>query len=175
MRNLDQIDNETGTYFLHNMDGCLLYVGKATNLRARLKQHERNYQIVKSWLSFFDLHFEKLNSRIREVARQPDEAAFDAISARIARPLALINSTPAIDCVFGSVDTIKIEKYLPRELDQKESMYVQSLKPPFNYQYNTGVPDSQRSKYFPQDYLKSKALSNLHSSYNRLLTMRMLR
>ena len=175
MRNLDQIDNETGIYFLHNKDECLLYVGKATSTRARLKQHERNYQIVKSWLSFFDLHFEKLNLRIREAARQPDEAAFNTISTLIAWPLDLINSTPAIDCAFGSVDTIKIEKCHPRELDRKESMYIGSLRPPFNYQYNTGVPDSQRSKYFPQDYVKSKTLSNLYSHYNRLLTLRMLR
>ncbi|HVH14945.1 MAG TPA: GIY-YIG nuclease family protein [Candidatus Angelobacter sp.] len=174
MRNLDQINNETGIYFLHNKEGCLLYAGKATSTRARLRQHERNYHIVKSWLSFFDLHFENLNLRIREAARQSDEDAFNTLSARIAWPLALINSTLAIDCAFGSVDTIKIEKCLPQELDQKECVYVQSLRPPFNYQYNTYVPDSLRWKYFPRDYLKSKALSNLHSHYNRLLTMQRL-
>jgi hypothetical protein len=173
-RNLDEIGYDPGIYFLHSMDGCLLYVGKASNVRARIEHHKANYDIVKPWLSFFDHHFETLNFRIWEAVKKLDDVSFQALSALIAWPLAIIDSTLAIDCAFGSVDMITTEGCFPEELNWKECTYIRLLKPPFNYQYNKDLAGFERWKYFPRDYLKSKALSNLMSHHSRILTMRML-
>lgn len=97
IRNVDRISYDPGCYFLHNVDGRLLYVGNEGNLRATIEQHKANYYIVKSWLLFFDHHFETLNFRIREAAKELDDVSFQALSAYIAWPLAMIDSTPAVD------------------------------------------------------------------------------
>ena len=174
MRSVDRIGYDPGRYFLHNVDGCLLYAGKASNVRARIEQHKANYCIVKSWLLFFGHHFETLNFRIREAAEELDDVSFQALSAYIPWPLAMIDSTLAIDCAFGSVDMITAEKCLLEQLNWKEYSNIRSLKPPFNYQYNQDLAGCERRKYFHGDYLKSKSLSNLLSHHIRILTMRML-
>ncbi len=174
MRNYGEFANHPGIYFFYNKEGRILYVGKANSLRARLAQHEAGYDIVDSWISFFDQHFEMLNTRIRDAAKHMDGALFDRISKAIAWPLAIIESTLAIDCAYGIVDLIEVDHCSPPELDQREIMYIQLLKPPFNYQYNTDLAGSERWKYYPKDYLKSKALSKLFSHHNRFFAMRTL-
>jgi hypothetical protein len=72
MIHLREIATESGIYTFHDKDGHVLYVGKANNLRARLRQHEANNELVKSWISFFDQEFEKLNIRIKKAFEQAD-------------------------------------------------------------------------------------------------------
>src|SRR5436853_6129944 len=170
----DEFRAEPGIYFLYNKQGLVLYVGKANNLRARLAKHEADHDIVRSWISFFDEHFEHLNIRIRKAAQRTDVASFDRISRIIAWPLAIIESKQAIDCCYDTVNSIKSDTCWPGELDLEEIKHIRSLKPPFNYQYNVEVAESDRWKYFPAKYLKSKALSNLVSHHTRRLAMQTL-
>jgi len=174
MKHHDEFRAEPGIYFLCNDQGLVLYVGKANNLRARLAKHEADHDVVRSWISFFDEHFERLNIRIRKAAQRRDATSFDTISRLIARPLAIIGSKQAIDCCYDAVDSIKSDRCLPGELDLEEFKHIRSLKPPFNYQYNGEVADSDRWKYFPAKYIKSKALSNLVSHYTRRFAMQTL-
>ena len=174
MMHLGEIAPEPGIYFFHNKEGHVLYVGKSNNLRARLRQHKANYDAVKSWICFFDQQFENLNVRIRDAHKQAASTSLDKLSGIIAWPLALIESTLAIDCACESIDAVNVDQCPPEELDRKEFVYVRSLKPPFNYQYNNELPSSERWKYYPRDYLKTKALSKLLSHRNRMLAMRML-
>jgi hypothetical protein len=72
------------------------------------------------------------------------------------------------------VDSIRSDRCSPGELDLEEIKHIRSLKPPFNYQNNGEVPESDRRKYFSASYLKSKALSNLVSHYARMFAMQTL-
>jgi hypothetical protein len=174
MKHHDEFRTEPGIYFLYNKQGLVLYVGKANNLRARLAKHEADHDVVRSWISFFDEHFERLNIRVRKAAQCGDVTSFDAISRIMAWPLAIIGSKQAIDCCYDTVDSIKSDRCSPEELDLEEFKHIRSLKPSFNFQYNGEVADSDRWKYFPAKYLKSKALSNLVSHYVRRFAMQTL-
>ena len=171
MKHHDEFRAEPGLYFLYNKQGLVLYVGKANNLRVRLAKHEADHDVVRSWISFFDEHFERLNIRIRIAAQRRDSKSFDSICRVIAWPLAIIQSKQAIDCCYDTVDSIKSDRCPPGELDLAEVKHIRSLKPPFNYQYNGDAAESDRWKYFPAKYLKSKALSNLVSHYVRMFAM----
>jgi len=173
MIHLQEIAPEPGIYLLHDKEEHILYVGRANNLRVRLRQHEANYDIVKPWMCFFDEQFENLNLRIKEASDQEDGARFDKISRIIGWPLAMIDSMPAIDCVYGSVDAAHTIQCPVEELDRKESDYIASLRPPFSYQRNNDLPDSERRKHWPQDYVRSKALCKLLLHCSRELTLRM--
>jgi len=74
MIHLQEIAPEPGIYLLHDKEEHILYVGRANNLRVRLRQHEANYDIVKPWMCFFDEQFENLNLRIKEASDQEDGA-----------------------------------------------------------------------------------------------------
>lgn len=174
MIHLGEIAPEPGIYLFHNREGHVLYVGKLDNIRARLRQHKANYDSVRSWIRFFDQQFENLNIRIREASKQADSSLLDKLSRIIAWPLAIIESILAIDCAYESVDVVNIDPCPHKELDRREFACIRSLKPPFNYQYNNELPGSERWKYYPRDYLKTRALSKLLSHHTRILGMRML-
>jgi len=174
MKHHDEFRAEPGIYFLCNDQGLVLYVGRANNLRARLAKHEADHDVVRPWISFFNEHFECLNVRIRKAVQRTDVASFETISRMIAWPLAIIGSKQAIDCCYDTVDSIKSDRCSPGELDLEEVKQIRRLKPPFNYHYNDGVAESDRWKYFPAKYLKSKGLSNLVSHYTRMFAMQTL-
>ena len=174
MKRHDEFRAEPGVYFLHNKQRLVLYVGKTNNLRARLAKHEADHDAVRSSMSFFDEHFERLNIRIRKVAQRKDVRSLDTISRIIGWPLAVIESKQAIDCCYDMVDSIRSDRCSPEELDLEEIKHIRPLKPPFNYQYNGEVPESYRRKYFSAKYLKSKAMSNLVSHYARMFAMQTL-
>jgi len=174
MKHHDEFRAEPGIYFLYNKQGLVLYIGKANNLRARLAKHDADHDLVRSWISFFDEHFERLNIRIRKAVQHADVISFETISRTIAWPLAIIESKQAIDCCYDTVDSIKSDRCSSEELDLEEIKQIRSLKPPFNYRYNDEVAESDRWKYFPAKYLKSKGLSNLVSHYTRMFAMQRL-
>jgi predicted GIY-YIG superfamily endonuclease len=169
-----EIGTEPGIYLFCDKDNRVLYVGRSDNLRARLRQHKTNHERVAPWIQFFDEQFEKLNMRITEAFKRTDSNLFDEIFGIVGWPLALIDSTLPIDCAYDSVGSVNIDRCPNEELDRKESSYVSRLKPPFNYQHNSQLPDSERWKYFPRGYLKVKALSKLLSHHQRTLAVRML-
>ena len=174
MKHHDEFRAEPGIYFLYNKQGLVLYIGKANNLRARLAKHDADHDDVRSWISFFDEHFERLNMRIRKAVQRADVTSFETISRTIAWPLAIIESKQAIDCCYDTVDSIKSDRCSSEELDLEEIEQIRSLKPPFNYHYNDEVAESDRWRYFPAKYLKFKGLSNLVSHYTRMFAMQTL-
>ena len=172
MKHHDEFRAEPGVYFLYNKQGRVLYVGRASNLRARLAKHEADHDVVRPCIFFFDKHFERLNIRIRKAVQRTDVTSFDTISRSIGWPLAIIESKQAIDCCYDTVESIRSDRCSSEKLDLEEFKHIRSLKPPFNYQYNGEVAESDRWKYFTAKYLKSKALSNLFSHYARRFAMR---
>ena len=172
MKHHDEFRAEPGVYFLYNKHGLVLYVGTANNPRVRLAKHEADHDVVRPWIFFLDQQCERLNIRTRKAVQRTDVTSFDTISRSIGWPLAIIESKQAIDCCCDTLESIRSDRCSSEELDLEEFKHIRSLKPPFNYQYNGEVAESDRWKYFSAKYLKSKALSNLFSHYARRFAMR---
>lgn len=162
---------EPGICTFFNKQGQVLYVGRASNLQTRLAKHKADYDHVKSWISFFDEHYELLNSRIMEAVRGKHVRSFDRICRSIGFPLAMIESTQVIDCCYDRIDSIKTNACAPEELDLEEAKKIRSLKPPFNLQGNRDIAASERSKFLPANYLRTIAMSNLLAHYSRIFAM----
>ena len=125
---LKNLPNRSGLYYLYDKDDTPLYVGKAKNLKSRMKEHHSNNLMDREGKFYLRIQRAKKYRSQEEWPEALDEAFRDFQ----ARYLFHHQSPLVIDMIFHRVKRIEIEE-MPHELTKgRENELIQNLKPPFN-------------------------------------------
>lgn len=168
--NYDVLPNKTGIYYFYDKDDHVLYIGKAVNIRNRIRNHLRNFQIMskfKKGIELCDLFIEKYNQGNYDNSLYEEIIDFEV---ELRYSLAFHFKPVNIDYVFDIVDHVGIIEMVKEKIKEFEEMEISRLSPPYNFQsmnvlYNEAEEKYwEFSTYFGKKFEEVKRLAKDHSS-----------
>jgi len=121
--------NASGLYFFYDFNHRLLYVGRAKNLKSRIRMHEVASDVHR------ELRFYRRIVSSKGYSSEKDfpELLRDAMRDFEFRAMSKLDYG-VIDMIWEKIATIEIEEMPFALAKQKEKEKIQELLPPFNFQ-----------------------------------------